>query len=165
MNFTKHLGQLCILLSAMVALVACGGESTSPGIPGTWKLDVTELKEAARKGMEKELAGKEGAMAEMVRDKIDKMLAAMDESHLTMTFATDGNWTSESVGMNESTGKQETSTSRGTWSLDGDEVVVVTTHRNGKVVSEPETGKGSWDGDVIRIRGEGPEPDLVLRRQ
>lgn len=156
-----------VLGSATLLLGACGDTpgSASDSIVGTWQLDTSALKEAAREGMEKELEGKEGEMAEMMRDRMETMLAAMDDAHMSVTLTDDGNWTGESGGPNESTGERETTTSRGTWSLEGDKVVIVTTHRNGKAVNDPDKVEGTWDGNVIRVDGKGSEPDLVMRRK
>lgn len=165
MQARSALGLLIGLTACATLLIACGDDAGGSGVVGTWEMDMSELKRAARESMEKGIEGAEGPMADMMRERMDQMLAGMDKASMTVTFAADGNWTGASVGPDESTGEIEKSTTRGTWSREGDKVMIVTTHEDGKVVAEPDTLEGILDGNVIRVEGQGADPRLVLRRK
>lgn len=165
----KHVLTSSILAICLtVTLTACGGESSGGGSgpEGAWTLDIAAFKDAMKASMEKEMAGKDEAAAKMMKGFAETMLAKFDQASMEVTIKGDGTWEGSSNFPGGASGELEKDMSKGTWTLDGTTITMATTQRNGKEVDPAkDTVTGTLDGDVIRVKADDGDPEMLLRRK
>ena len=132
-----------------LALLACGGGGAS----GTYDLDTAALEVA----MTEKLKGESGGMMPPgAEEKIREMVGAMT---ITLVLSDDGTFAFNGVMGPE---KMD---ARGTWKVEGDEIITTTTHEDGKKMSKPETNSDGYeDGKITLIGEEIPFPMVLIRK-
>ncbi|MHC5011320.1 MAG: hypothetical protein ACYTG6_10270 [Planctomycetota bacterium] len=88
------------------------------------------------------------------RTQAERLIA---ETEMDVVFRRDGSYVLESR-LGESRSRAS-----GTWTLEGEELVVTATHTNGVPRSEPQVSRLPWNGETIQFDWLGV--DLVLRRR
>jgi len=135
-------------------IVGCGGKSIGSSVAGTYELvKGPHLLDAMKANMPKQA----GPMAD---EMIKHLQATIDEMAMTTTLKPDGTFTvSGKMGVKIS--------ASGTWTLEGDKLLMTATQEEGKKRDDPETSTWIVDGKTLRMaeKKEGQLFDIVLERK
>lgn len=124
-----------ISLLVLPFLFACGGGS--PAV-GTWKLE----SDATLDANEDQMANQPAAAREMMEGMFDEM-------SVTVTLESGGTMSGDMRMRDPMSGEAQESSMEGTWELDGDELTLTTTERDGEEVEEE--GTATLDGDTLTM--------------
>ena len=144
---------LCTLTSLALVLVACGGD----GVEGTYAMDQDAARAAAKAWLLQNPVPP-GTTAEAFEKQIESNLDAAPERSSELVLKADGTFVQTwSIG-------DEASESRGTWTIDGAKLTLVTTHENGKARTEPEAVVAEHADGTLTFR-ETIEYPVLFRRK
>ncbi len=151
-----------------------GGVAAVASPAGTWAIDKPHLKAAMLKLLDEMVAKKidevkkqygidelpaeaKTQMEAEMKDQRDAMAKQADEVTMEIVMSADGTWTA--------IGKfgPETKNEKGTWTLDGDQVTIKTTHEDGEKTDDPDMKTATWKGDVMEVSFEEEGMNLELR--
>ncbi len=155
---------IAFALMACLSFAACGESSDGGGdsaeeavspMVGTWVFDT----DTAVAAIEKKLAEDPVPMGGMMLDIVKSMKAEM-------VISEDGTFTADMKMPDPMTGESKSETARGTWKLDGDQITITTTEKNGKVDENPDTQSATVKDGVITVPAQGGSPfEMVFRKK
>ncbi len=109
------------------------------GLDGTYSLDLASLKETITASPE---------FQQIPEEQRGMALAIFDSMKVTMTFK-DGAFSGHADVMGQ------VEEGKGSYTLEGDELTITVTEKNGVAEADPEVNKAKVEGDRIAIREEG----------
>lgn len=145
-------------LVACLCLVGCGGKAGASAA-GTYELDRVAMKATLVNEILKHMPEAARAEAKVVASAEETAKEQAASMSMTSVLKTDGTWVSTG-----SMAGQEV-TAKGTWTLEGSELLLITTEQDGKKESKPETNKATLEGDVLTIQPEGAPFQIKLNRK
>jgi len=147
--------RIAIAVTALALILAgCGGEDAGGSVAGTYEL----VKDQALLDGVKAVASHDtGAASEEALAQIQSMVDGMS---MTLQLKEDGTFE-----VNGTMGEEMSAS--GTWKEEGSEVVLTTTHENGKKREEPDIVRFTREGTSLRMpKNEKDQPfDMVLQRK
>jgi len=127
------------------------------GVPGTYVIDKAALKEMMNTMLDQQLAmipeEQRGAQMEVAKQA---MAAQLESMNMTLTFHSGG-----TVEYEGNTGMGQSESGKGTWKLEGDQLTMTKTERDGEK-TEPDSMTATYKDDKIIIKPEGTNFEMVL---
>jgi hypothetical protein len=156
-----------LILTACIRLDLTGALPSGPA--GHYSLDLDRMVEAwapiIEAGIEEKVAQKPAEEREEERERLrqssrEELRKAFDRTEVSLTLEEGGTWTRSS--HDEKTSEQ----ANGTWELRGDKLLLTTSRKDGKVISNPEVEEATYKNDEITLHSQAGflSVEFVLRR-
>ena len=138
---------------SLLLLPACGSEAASPVGTYTVTIDIPKIDIPKIDIPKIDIPGMPADAAAMMGEAMNAV--TWGDMHLRA----DGTWDT-SMEM-ELLGQKRTTTMKGTWELDGDEIVLTATEENGAEMAEPDVQRGKYVDGSFSLMSEGPGGDSI----